>query len=356
MRKANALILAVALVACTRKLEGPVPAPTLTAPAAACVVQKTTSIAVSGSGFAPLYSGALKAGRVELPAILLGRKQDLTGASVSDAPVTLPDDPDATAASFVHWIDDGHMSFVVDPSLGLAPGLYDVQVVSPANPAGTLPGGLLAVPPPRLDSIAPDLACNAQGNTFSLKGDYFLTAAQAAPTVFLGGKSYRATASQCRALPGPSGIQACTQLSITVPANDLPTGDYPVKVVNPDPVGCASTDSRTTTFVGPPRVTQVIPPSFCTAAASVPLVIQGEAFLTIAPPGQAALPPTVRLGDKTYADLELPTTYDLINLTDGSIAWVISKSGKLLVNRIDLSEKVQTDLYGALKARAGFED
>jgi hypothetical protein len=60
--------------------------------------------------------------------------------------------------------------------------------------------------------------------------------------------------------------------------------------------------------------------------------------------------------DKTYADLELPTTYDLVNLTDGSIAWVIPKNGKLLVNRIDLSEKVQGDLYGLLKARAGFED
>lgn len=60
--------------------------------------------------------------------------------------------------------------------------------------------------------------------------------------------------------------------------------------------------------------------------------------------------------DKTYTDLELPTTYDLVNLTDGSIAWVIPKNGKLLVNRIDLSEKVQGDLYGLLKARAGFDE
>jgi hypothetical protein len=62
------------------------------------------------------------------------------------------------------------------------------------------------------------------------------------------------------------------------------------------------------------------------------------------------------LVDKTFADLELPTTYDLVNLTDGSIAWVIAKSGKLLVNRIDLSDKVQADLYALLKARPGFED
>ena len=60
--------------------------------------------------------------------------------------------------------------------------------------------------------------------------------------------------------------------------------------------------------------------------------------------------------DKTYEDLELPTNYDLVNLTDGSIAWVIPQNGRLLVNRIDLSEKVQGDLYGLLKARAGFED
>lgn len=60
--------------------------------------------------------------------------------------------------------------------------------------------------------------------------------------------------------------------------------------------------------------------------------------------------------DKTYADLELPTTYDLVNLTDGSIAWVITKNGKLIVNRIDVSAKVQGDLYGLLKARAGFEE
>jgi hypothetical protein len=60
--------------------------------------------------------------------------------------------------------------------------------------------------------------------------------------------------------------------------------------------------------------------------------------------------------DKTYADLELPTTYDLVNLTDGSIAWVIPQKGRLLVNRIDLSAKVQGDLYGLLKARAGFEN
>lgn len=298
MRKANALIL-VAVAACTRKLDGPVPAPTLTAPAAACVVQKTTAIALSGSGFAPLYSGALKAGRVELPAILLARKLDLAGAATADAPVTLPDDPDATNVSKVHWIDDGHMSFVIDPSLALTPGLYDVEVMSPANPTGTLQGGLLAVPPPRLDSIAPDLACDAQGNTFILKGDYFLTT-PAAPTVFLGSKGYLSTASSCRALPGPSGVQACTQLSITVPANDLPTGDYAVKVVNPDPVGCSSVEGRSTTFVGPPQVNQVIPPSVCSAAPTVPLTIQGSGFLTIAPPGQAAAAPTVKLGDKTY--------------------------------------------------------
>jgi hypothetical protein len=60
--------------------------------------------------------------------------------------------------------------------------------------------------------------------------------------------------------------------------------------------------------------------------------------------------------DKTYADLELPTTYDLVNLTDGSIAWVIPQKGRLLVNRIDLSAKVQGDLYGLLKARAGFDN
>jgi hypothetical protein len=59
--------------------------------------------------------------------------------------------------------------------------------------------------------------------------------------------------------------------------------------------------------------------------------------------------------DKTYGDLELPTTYDLVNLTDGSIAWVIPKNGKLVVNRIDLSETGQGDLYGGLKERAGFE-
>jgi hypothetical protein len=60
--------------------------------------------------------------------------------------------------------------------------------------------------------------------------------------------------------------------------------------------------------------------------------------------------------DKTYAHIELPTTYDLVNLTDGSIAWVIPQNGKLLVNRIDLSDKVQSDLYNLLKSRAGFED
>jgi hypothetical protein len=62
------------------------------------------------------------------------------------------------------------------------------------------------------------------------------------------------------------------------------------------------------------------------------------------------------LVDKTIADLELPTTYDLVNLADGSIAWVIPKGGKLLVNRIDPSEKVQGDLYALLKGRPGFED
>jgi len=60
--------------------------------------------------------------------------------------------------------------------------------------------------------------------------------------------------------------------------------------------------------------------------------------------------------DKTYAELELPASYDLVNLSDGSITWVIPKNGKLLVNRIDLSDKVQGDLYGLLKMRAGFED
>lgn len=297
-----ALLLLAASFACTRKLDGPAPAPTATAPAAACVAQKTTVIDLTGSGFSPLYTGALQRGQLELPAILLTRKVDLSGATVSDGPFTIPDDFNAPAQSHERWIDDGHLQFTVDPSLALTPGLYDVSVVNLQNSSGTLAGGLLAVLPPALTSITPNLACDAKGNSFILTGTDFLISGTKPPTVLLGTKAYTATASNCRALPGSAGIQSCTQLSITVPTGDLPNGDYPVVVVNPDPVGCqSSAPGPVITLVGPPLVTSVLPPSLCSQAAALPMVINGSGFVTIAQPGQPPVAPTVLLGTKTYA-------------------------------------------------------
>jgi hypothetical protein len=100
---------------------------------------------------------------------------------------------------------------------------------------------------PELRAIVPASICpKACAHTLTLTVDGVLFAAQDAPSVAIGGKSYVAfNPSGCTALPPPADPtwQLCTSLEITIPQNDLDKGNYDVVVTNPAELPCASTPS-----------------------------------------------------------------------------------------------------------------
>jgi hypothetical protein len=159
-------------------------------------------------------------------------------------------------------------------------------------------------PPPSLITVVPDLVCNAQGDThFTLTGTGFIGIDTAVPSVTITDATGKMTtlmgaltATSCTAdsaTPAPREmLKTCTELTIDVPAGALATGTAKFVVTNPDPAGCASTESITIVVVPPPVVTSAMPSPVCTAEGDVPLLITGMHFLTV-----DGTPPTVTLTD-----------------------------------------------------------
>jgi hypothetical protein len=295
MRRSLLFSAALTLVsACARQLTGPTPAVAEVAPDALCTEQLTTSLDVTGSGFAPvLVDSLLSAPKLVLPTVALEQEVDLAGAAASER-VTLSGEPDGEHASAVTWTSAEAMAVSVDPSLAVAPGLYAVTITSAAGKSSSLPSALLAVPPPQLTALSQDLACLAQPTALTLSGDLFVRRGATLPSVTVGAATLAPTLGDCRPLPGAGGYEACRSVDVIIDADTQAAGTVQVSVTNPPPLACVSAQ-RGLTFVDRPKVTSVQPIGICSQAAMQQLVIEGAGFLTV-----DGLRPTLAIGAQGF--------------------------------------------------------
>jgi hypothetical protein len=270
-------------MACANKLDGPTPAVAAISPQAVCQAQLTTSISLVGERLSPVVVGGLAQSELTLPRITLSRIGELDGTAASETPFVLPDDPKKPLESRVRWRSQTEMAFDVAQDLELPTGLFDVGVENPSGRSATLPAALLAVPPPKMSGVSPDVLCGDSDNLIEVKGDFFLRSGLAlAPTLNLGSLRLSPTAmTGCRLLPGSTGLEACTTLSFSLPAKSLSNGTHEVVVQNPAPVGCSSTESVTLTIVPEPAVSLVVPDLAGAAEGAVGVEIRGTDFLTV---------------------------------------------------------------------------
>lgn len=293
-----AAISTLLLVACERKLTGPAPTVSQVAPSAVCTEQLTTTISLTGDGLSPLVTDSLTAApQLNLPAISLVPSVDLTGATASGDPVVIPDDPAAPADSRARWTSQQAMEVDLSPELALAPGLYGIHVANRNGKSTDFADAVLAVPPPQLTRATPDLICNDEAADIVLAGDFFIRSATLQPTVTVGGKTLAPKAmADCRALPGPAGLEACRSLTVTIDPKALTVGTHAFVVKNPETVACLSTTSQVTvTVVADPTLTRLVPDFTCTALGATAVVLTGTGFL-----GVDAATPSVVIGTQTF--------------------------------------------------------
>lgn len=284
---------------CSRKVEGPVPVPVVASPQVVCNAQLDTWIRLSGSGFSPVPVESLTDGpKLALPQVTLKRSADIDGSNLSSEPdIVLNPEPRDSSNQKVIWTSRERLSFLIYPALNLMRGLYDVTVKNATGGRGTLSRGFTAVPPPVLHSAVPTPICTEQyENIITLNGEWFLVIGNALPTVTIDGVDYvPASRQDCQPVVTPRGdVARCTLLTVRVPVKDLAVGAHQVKVTNPEPANCHSTESVVLHVLPPPRVNTITPQPVCLAQASRALTISGSDFLMI-----NSARPTVVIGSAT---------------------------------------------------------
>jgi len=172
---------------------------------------------------------------------------------------------------------------VAIPAGAFSSGTYDVTVTGPSS-AGchtTTKAHITFVSEPTLQSIQPDLICDAQATqTLTLTGVGFLTVDGVLPTVHIGTHAFpAATATNCVPLLGPKEVvQVCTKLTVSIPVAALPEMKYPVTVTNPPPADCVTHPPIDLTVVPPPVLMSVAPSTVCAGGGT--LTLGGTGFRT----------------------------------------------------------------------------
>lgn len=178
---------------------------------------------------------------------------------------------------------------VTVPQDSVADGAYDVLVTNP-EPAGCSSSGgapvqMAFVAPPAITSVAPPFLCGTQGDhTITINGTGFVRVGTTLPAIEVGGANLTPTAAGgCTPIAGTTtGAERCTSLTVTIPQGTIATGTSPVKVTNPAPAGCSSTESvdlalspgPLALFVDPGTVWNGVntPVTVFTAGVALPLV------------------------------------------------------------------------------------
>lgn len=292
------------------------PAPTVATIAAdlICDAQEDRTLVVTGTGF--LRFGALK------PTVRLGPAEFVPSSLDGCSPMTGPPLAEGAVSTCTSLT-------VVVAKGALADGDHALVVTNP-DPAGchSLESvGLHVAPPPTLTLVAPLAICDAQGDqTLTLTGTGLLRVGAALPRVSIGSVAVTPSGvSGCVAVAGTfaeGAVQTCTAVLVTVPKSTLAAGSFPVTVRNPDPAGCASTETVPLTVDLPPVVTGVAPATVCSGGGTVRVNGQGlraAGFVTLTAAGQAPLQSTALAANAggtqltaTFGSAGLPgTVYDL---------------------------------------------
>ncbi|QRK05926.1 hypothetical protein JQX13_38195 [Archangium violaceum] len=171
------------------------------------------------------------------------------------------------------------------PAKSLEPRGHQVKVTNPATVAcgSTESVTFTLVPEPTLAKVEADLVCTAQGeNTLTVTGTGFITVDAATPTLILGTLELPTVASDCTGVSGPrETVTSCTTLTAVLPPDGLSPGTYDVRVKNPVPADCATSQPVKFTVVPPPSVAAVEPDLACAAEGGVLVAVKGSGFLTV---------------------------------------------------------------------------
>jgi hypothetical protein len=303
------LVLVLSQLSCSATIDGPTPSPATppaVSPPAVCIEQLSTWVTVSGSGMSPLPTGLLEDDpELVLPFVEIVRALDVDGNAVTASVLRVPDSVDVPGLDRVRWVSQEELRFEVYPEFELPTGLHTIRVTNGNGSSGEWPQALLAVPRPQVTALAPDLLCADADARFTLTGSFFLRNGQTLPQVVAtapGGEPIELAVAElagCRTLPGDSGIEACSAITVDVPRGTLPSGDafqrYDVVVTNPDPAGCHTTDAVVLTMVPAPALTVIEPALVCTAQGDNVITITGTGFLTV-----DGVAPTLTVGTAAY--------------------------------------------------------
>ncbi len=295
---------------CEEEIEGPDTLELEVNPSLVCGEQLTTRITVRGTELSPQpFSG------LALPELWLRRTHTIDGQARDEEPFQL--DPDEELGS-VQWISESEMIFEVSPETALQPGLYDLLVYDADGQASSMTAGLTVIPRPTLDSLSPGMACGQQhDSTLVITGSFFLVFEDERPTVTVGSVDLTPTElSGCFDLPGPADARACSELTVGVRANSLPTSIVEVTVTNPAPASCFSTEPAPLEIVPSPSVVSIEPALACVAQSERTFVISGSDFLEIQING-ADSSPTIMIGDSEAELLDIDGCSSLAGPVNG---------------------------------------
>lgn len=245
-----------------------VPPPSLAAVAqgATCLSGQGASLTLQGQGF--ITQGG------ELPAVVIGGVM----AQVTDAQDCQPFMGEASVQS----CNTLQVELAQDT---LQPGDHLIQVTNPGSItcANTEMISLTVLDGPQVQSVTPDFFCNqGQEITINVTGVNFYKVGNLEPNVVIDGQSFTAdSTSGCAPLAQVTDAQACTGLSVRLPAGSATPGPQDIFVQGPAPLACLGSASSAL-IAGPPVIAQAAPAQVCSGAGFDGMVtLTGSNFLQI---------------------------------------------------------------------------
>ncbi|MBN2798344.1 MAG: hypothetical protein JXX28_04290 [Deltaproteobacteria bacterium] len=169
------------------------------------------------------------------------------------------------------------------PQGALEPGIHAAKVLNPETAPCESTDEVLfeVVPPPVLDSLAPQPNCLEQEDrAFVATGSNFLVLADGSlPEVMVGATAVVPTAaSDCVDLLGPAGGQLCAAVDFTLSADSEGPGLLQGHLTCPSPADCVSNE-QPLELVPEPTLSAVTEDLICVSQGSNELVLSGADFL-----------------------------------------------------------------------------
>jgi hypothetical protein len=271
-------MMVLALLAACKPLETPTPTLTAVDPGLICR-DHDGSVTVTGTNLAPVGTDVMNDATLVLPTLAWTHALTLDGAAGTGDVV----DVDTTDPAVVQWLDAQTMTVAITAAEALPEGVYDLSVTNADGQIAVLEGALAVAAAPTVTSVEPVVFCGDEdATTLTLTGTGFLTVGGALPTVTVG--SYTAAADGadgCTPLAGPVAGERCTTLTLSVPANAVPSGVAAVTVTNPAPADCTSSPPFSVQIVSSPVIDSLDPDAVCTDNGTATIGVDGSGFLVV---------------------------------------------------------------------------